>query len=113
MTDPNERQTGNEDNGANATPVKPRRREAPKAPPPRVLPPWKVLLHNDDVNEVAKVVRVIRQLTHLTKEEAISRTIEADKTGVALLLSTHQERAELYVEQFTGYGLTVTAEPGE
>jgi len=38
---------------------------------------------------------------------------EADKTGVALLLTTHKERAELYQEQFTSKGLTVTIEPAE
>jgi ATP-dependent Clp protease adapter protein ClpS len=53
----------------------------------------------------------VLQLTPLSKEEAIARTLEAHQTGVALLLVTHQERAELHVEQFASYGLTVTAEP--
>ena len=34
-------------------------------------------------------------------------------TGVALLLTTHKERAELYQEQFQSKGLTVTIEPAE
>jgi hypothetical protein len=38
---------------------------------------------------------------------------EADKTGVALLLTTHKERAELYKDQFESKGLTVTIEPEE
>jgi hypothetical protein len=38
---------------------------------------------------------------------------EADKTGVALLLTTHKERAELYKDQFESKGLTVTIEPDE
>lgn len=102
---------GNDQGGVSATPVQPRKRESPQKSPPRPLPPWKVILHNDDVNDIVKVVRIVRQLTHLSKEEAITRTLEADKTGAALLLVTHQERAELYIEQFSTYTLTVTAEP--
>ena len=47
------------------------------------------------------------------EQAAKTRTEEADKTGVALLLVTHQERAELYKDQFTSKGLTVTIEPTE
>ena len=99
-----------EEGGARAT-AKSRARKAPQKQPPRTLPPWKVLLHNDDVNELEDVVRIIRQLTPLNKQDALARTLEAHKSGVALLLTTHQERAELYVEQFASAGLTTTAEP--
>ncbi len=87
------------------------RQKAPKASKPRQMPPWKVILHNDDVHTMEEVVKRIRQLTTLTEEEAIQRMLEAHKTGCAVLLVTHQERAELYVEQFATYKLTVTAEP--
>jgi ATP-dependent Clp protease adaptor protein ClpS len=110
MTDQEKSDAQNEQGGAKA-PVKPRGRKQPQKQPPKLLPQWKVLLHNDDVNAYEDVVKVIRQLTPLTKEEALERTREADKTGVALLLTTHQERAELYVEQFASCGLTATAEP--
>jgi len=79
-------------------------------PKPRVLPPFKVLLHNDDVNDMLHVVRVITELTPLTVEEAVQRMFEAHFMGVALLLVTHRERAELYAEQFATYGLKVTIE---
>jgi len=79
--------------------------------PPRLLPPWKVILHNDDMNELEDVVRTVFRLTPLSKQEATTRTLEAHETGAALLLVTHQERAELYVEQFGSCGLTATAEP--
>ena len=59
------------------------------------------------------VVETIVQLTPLNEQEAVGRMKEADKTGVALLLTTHKERAELYQEQFTSKGLTVTIEPAE
>jgi ATP-dependent Clp protease adaptor protein ClpS len=103
---------GEESGTATAKP-KAARKVAPKRKPPRHLPPWKVLLHNDDKNEMGFVVETIVQLTPLNEQEAVGRMKEADKTGVALILTTHKERAELYQEQFTSKGLTVTIEPAE
>lgn len=77
------------------------------------LPPWRVLLHNDDVNEVLYVVESIMQITPLGRMEAVKRMMEAHITGVAMLLVTHQERAELYRDQFRSKRLTVTIEPTE
>ena len=75
------------------------------------LPPFRVILHNDDVNTFEHVIASIHRLTPLTLQEALERTLEAHETGQSLLLVTHRERAELYVEQFTSLKLTVTAEP--
>jgi ATP-dependent Clp protease adaptor protein ClpS len=86
-------------------------RTRPKPPEPKQLPPYKVLLHNDDVNDMAYVVRTIMELTHLNKNDSTLRMMEAHSTGVALLLVTHKERAELFVDQFASKGLTVTIEP--
>ncbi len=88
-------------------------RPEPVVKPPKPLPLWKVLLHNDDVNDVVYVVDTVRLLTTLDKEDAINRTLEAHRTGVSLLLTTHRERAELYKDQFTSRNLTVTIEPTE
>ena len=104
--------------GGTAT-VKPRKSKktgqapTPVKTPPGFLPPWKVLLHNDDKNNVPFVVGAIVELTPLNEMEAKVRTTEADETGVALLLVTHKERAELYADQFQSKGLTVTIEPAE
>src|SRR5215207_7622636 len=88
-------------------------KKAPKPKPPGMLPPWKVLLHNDDKNSMEFVVVSIVQLTPLNEQDAMRRMMEAHKTGVALLLVTHKERAELYKDQFESKGLTVTIEPAE
>jgi ATP-dependent Clp protease adapter protein ClpS len=85
----------------------------PKHRPPQMLPPWKVLLHNDDKNDMVFVVDTIVELTPLNKQDAELRMKEADDSGVALLLVTHKERAELYKDQFESKGLTVTIEPAE
>ena len=89
------------------------RKTAPRHAPTKPLPPWKVLLHNDDVNDIIYVVQTIVTLTALQTQEAADRTSEAHLKGVALLLTTHKERAELYQEQFQSKGLTVTIESAE
>lgn len=88
-------------------------KKSPATKPPQPLPPWKVLLHNDDKNEFTFVIKTIVALTPLNEDAATVRTIEAHKTGVALLLVTHKERAELYKDQFASKGLTVTIEASE
>jgi ATP-dependent Clp protease adaptor protein ClpS len=92
-----------------STATKPAQKPAPTDP--GRLPPYKVLLHNDDINDMGHVVLSILKVTTLSLEEAELKMIEAHRTGVALLLVTHKERAELYEEQFRSFGLTVTIEP--
>lgn len=88
-------------------------RPAPTRTPPRQLPPYRVLLHNDDVNSVDHVIVSLLKLTPLNLQQAAEVTMEADATGVALVLVTHQELAELYQEQLQSQTLTVTIEPAE
>lgn len=83
----------------------------PEVAPPRPLRGWAVLLHNDDVNEIGFVVRTVVEVARLPVPEALERTIEADASGLALVLVTHREHAELIQEQFQSRGLTVTIEP--
>jgi ATP-dependent Clp protease adaptor protein ClpS len=75
------------------------------------LPPFKVLLHKDDHNEMLSVVGTIVSLTPLARPQAVRAMFEAHLSGMALLLVTHKERAELYQEQFASKRLTVTIEP--
>lgn len=83
----------------------------PARPKTKQLPPWKVLLHNDDVNDMGYVVKTIQMLTPLTRKDATQRMLEAHFKNVALILITHQERAELFQQQFGSRNLTVTIEP--
>ena len=57
------------------------------------------------------VIQTIVALTPLNEQDAKLRMLEAHETGVALLLTTHKERAELYRDQFQSKGLTCTIEP--
>ncbi|MGF1634460.1 MAG: ATP-dependent Clp protease adaptor ClpS [Phycisphaerae bacterium] len=99
--------------GGTATKPRQKRKPQPKGKDPQPLPPWKVLLHNDDKNTMDHVVGSILELTPLKEKDAVLRTIEAHKTGVSLLLVTHKERAELYQDQFQSKSLTTTIEPAE
>lgn len=91
----------------------PKPKQKPKPRLPGLLPPWKVLLHNDDKNEMGYVVRTIMELTPLNEQESKVRMMEAHETGVALLVVTHKERAELYKDQFQSKSLVVSIEPAE
>lgn len=84
---------------------------SPLKPRTRTLPPYRVLLHDDDANDQRYVVRTILTLTPLDLRESAARMLEAHRRGLSLLLTTHRERAELYVQQFASRNLTVTIEP--
>ena len=87
----------------------PVRRDAP--PKADRLPPYRVLLHNDDHNDMVHVVLTIAELVTMPRVRAVTVMMTAHTNGCALLTVTHKERAELYVEQFRSKGLTVSIEP--
>lgn len=85
---------------------------APHAPT-ETLPPWKVLLHNDDVHDMGFVIESLCRFARLSTPAAARCTMEAHKKGMSLVLATHREHAELIAEQLTSLRLTVTIEPAE
>lgn len=98
-----------------ATEPAPRATTTPAPSEPKVdrLPPFKVLLHNDDHNDMVYVVETLMELTPLEPQHAAQVMLEAHKSGVALVLVTHRERAELYHDQFQSKGIKVTIEAAE
>jgi ATP-dependent Clp protease adapter protein ClpS len=78
---------------------------------PRPLPPYRVILKNNTAADMMFIVRTIMELTRFCRAEATHKMWEAHHCGRSLLLVTHRERAELYVEQFAAKGLAVTIEP--
>jgi ATP-dependent Clp protease adaptor protein ClpS len=85
--------------------------EKPASPVRDVLPPFRVLLHNDAMNDMVYVVETLVDLTPLNVRKATDVMFEAHRKGVALVLVTHKERAELYVEQFRSKRLKASMEP--
>jgi len=77
------------------------------------LRPWYVQLHHDHHNRVREVIDVVANLTHLRRADAVRRVWEAHHQGVALLVITHRERAELYQEQFANHNIKVSLEAAD
>jgi ATP-dependent Clp protease adapter protein ClpS len=70
-----------------------------------------VLLHRATDKELMFVVKAVMELTRFGSAEAEFRMWEAYHRGRSLVLVTHLERAELYVEQFADRGLFASIEP--
>ncbi len=89
--------------------------ETQRLPKTKLLPPWRVILHNDNINLAGDVIRAILRFTPLGKEDAIQKTMEAHQNEISILLITHRELAELYCDQFAACHppIRVTAEPVE
>ena len=72
---------------------------------------FKVVLHRASDKDLMFVARVVMELTHFGTAEAEFRMWETHHHGRSLVLVTHLERAELFVEQFAHHGLPATIEP--
>lgn len=78
----------------------------------RLLPPYNVILHNDDHNDMAHVVRsLLRSVPSLSGERAAEIMLEAHLHGLAKVVTCPRETAELYRERLESCGLTATIEP--
>ncbi len=76
-----------------------------------ILPPYKVMLHNDDYNTMDHVVMsLIKTVPGLSVEQAIQIMLEAHNHGVALVITCPLEHAELYRDRLESCGLTATIE---
>jgi len=106
-----EAESTGEKRAAVATEAPPKRKTRPAPPKQDKLPPFNVVLHNDEVNTMEQVIKAIVAITPLTLEVAVRKMLEAHTHKRALLLTTHKERAELYRDQFKSKKLTVTIEP--
>lgn len=76
-----------------------------------VLPPYRVILHNDDHNSMDHVVRaLLRAVPELATERAVEVMLEAHSAGRAEVIVCPLERAELYRDRLESQGLTATIE---
>ena len=72
---------------------------------------FKVVLHRATDKDLMFVARVVMELTRFGSAEAEFRMWETHHRGRSLVVITHLERAELFVEQFADRGLAATIEP--
>lgn len=76
-----------------------------------ILPPWSVILHNDDHNDMIHVVRsLLKCVPNLGTPKAIGIMLEAHNHGRAIVTTCPLELAELYRERLESCGLTSTIE---
>jgi ATP-dependent Clp protease adaptor protein ClpS len=86
-------------------PAKPRRQSKPKSStPPRKLPPFNVVLLDDNDHTYAYVVAMLEKLFGHSREKAYQLTKQVDTAGRAILLTTTKEHAELKRDQIHAFG---------
>lgn len=77
-------------------------------------PMYRVLLHNDPVNQMEYAVQTLIQVVpSLSQPQAINIMMEAHNNGTALVVTCALEPAEFYCECLQTKGLTSTIEPDE
>ena len=78
----------------------------------QLLPPYKVVLFDDDYNEMNYVVfAILHAVNQLTPQEAEKIMLTAHLNGSAIVVVCPKETAEYYQERLLSYGLTATIEP--
>jgi len=78
----------------------------------KLFPPYKVILFDDDYNEMNYVVAaLLHTVNDLSRQEAERIMLTAHLTGSAIVVVCPKEIAEYYQERLLNYGLTATIEP--
>ena len=79
---------------------------------PAILPPWSVILHNDDHNDMLYVVQsLVKSVPNLGTTRATRNMLAAHHSGKATVTTCPLELAELYRDRLQSFGLTATIEP--
>ena len=78
---------------------------------PHPLPQYHVVLHRSPSAGLLAVAAAVAALTRYGDAEVRHRMWECHHLGRTVVLVTHLERAELYVEQFEQLGFYATIEP--
>lgn len=77
----------------------------------RLLPPYKVVLFDDDYHEMDYVVfALLDTVGKLTAVAAEHIMLTAHLTGSAVVATCPRETAEFYQDKLSGYGLKTTIE---
>jgi len=78
----------------------------------KLFPPYRVVLFNDDYNDMDYVVLVLlHTINNLSRQEATRIMLTAHLKGSATVVVCPKETAECYQERLLGYGLSATIEP--
>lgn len=94
--------TGNQQ--STATAVKPAKSKPAKKRKPSHLPPFHVILLNDDDHSYEYVIEMLKVIFAFPTEKGMEMAKEVDEQGRVILLTTHKEMAELKRDQIHSYG---------
>jgi ATP-dependent Clp protease adaptor protein ClpS len=76
-----------------------------------ILPPFSVILHNDDHHSMEYVVSsLVKSVPSLATAEAVTIMLEAHQTGQAVVITCPLEQAEFYRDRIRSFGLGVSIE---
>ena len=102
----------------------PQKGKAKPSPKPRndTLPPFNVVLHDDDHHTYEYVIEMLKSVFAHPEERGFKLAKEVDETGRVIVFTGHKELAELKREQVQSYGrdkrlatskggMTATVEP--
>jgi len=80
-------------------------------PVTRLTPMYRVMLHNDDVNDQLHVVKALVDVFSMPVPQAVRTMVEAHTSGVALCEVLPLEQAEFRRDRLQAWSLTATVEP--
>lgn len=84
------------DEGQTATPLLEKK--------PKFAPLYHVILWDDNTHTYEYVIKLLMSLFRMTFEKAYQHTLEVDKKGRTICITTHFEKAELKQEQISNFG---------
>ncbi len=87
-----------------AVAVKPAAPKPSRKPQHKQLPPYNVVLLDDDDHTYQYVIRMLGELFAHPLEKAYQMAKEVDTNGRVIVLTTHKERAELKRDQIHAFG---------
>ena len=77
------------------------------------LPKYEIVLQNDEVNPVGKVILALNLFAGLTLEESTKLTLIIHEEGSATIGAWHKELAETIMSRLNGAGLNSIMEAKE
>ena len=69
----------------------------------RMLPPYHVILENDDFHSFDFVISVLRKVFGISEERALEFALQAHKTGRSIVWTGGKEVAELKLDQIHSF----------
>jgi ATP-dependent Clp protease adaptor protein ClpS len=90
---------------AGSTVAAPQKVEPSKKRKPSKLPPFNVILLNDDDHTYEYVIEMLKVLFAFPEERGFQLAKEVDREGRVILMTTHKELAELKRDQIHAYGV--------